>query len=53
MQCKICNEIFRSNKDLSIHIRYKHKIQSKTYYDAYLKKKMKVSVNFAINLQNL
>ena len=38
MQCKICNEIFKSNKDLSIHIRYKHKIQSKIYYDTYLKK---------------
>ena len=37
MQCKICNEIFKSNKDLSIHIRYTHKLVIKDYYDKYLK----------------
>lgn len=36
--CLICNSNFDTIKELSNHLRFKEKIQVKTYYDTYLKK---------------
>ena len=39
MICKICNKDFKSNRSLGIHIAHTHNIDTKEYYDKYLKKK--------------
>ena len=38
MKCLICNYISPNNRGLSIHIKLSHEMNSKTYYDKYLKK---------------
>lgn len=38
MNCEICNRKFESIKSLQTHISHGHKINSKFYYDQYLKK---------------
>jgi len=35
--CRICNTEFRNEKQLSIHIRHKHGMNSKDYYDSFFK----------------
>ena len=38
MNCLVCQEIFESNVALSRHIRYRHHLDAKRYYDQYLRK---------------
>ena len=37
-KCHVCNEEFNNYKELSYHIKSKHKMSSKEYYDMFLKK---------------
>ena len=36
--CEICNQKYDNYRSFSLHIKNKHKIEPKDYYDMYLKK---------------
>ena len=37
VNCKICGQSLKSNKGIPIHLRYKHNMIYRTYYDSFLK----------------
>lgn len=47
-KCKICGREFNNIHGLLLHLRHSHKLDKKRYYDMFLKKKMKVYVQYAV-----
>ena len=38
VECKICNRKFNTNRAISTHIRHKHLMSVKEYYDKFIKR---------------